>query len=164
MKIAEIAESFITRYSPPGMHTERENITFGVGSILAAFYSLSFFISYAGEYERLYEWVGEEYRLIAGATIAPFSDILGTSLYGFFIAALISLAFTVYRYMYFRTGSMSIYLMRRLPERSLLYRLVLVLPTVRALTCILIAVLVGAFYFCCYLLFTPKGCLPLVLL
>ena len=63
-------------------------------------------------------------------------------------------------YYYFKKDTMSIYLMRRLPDRWELHRRCWGKPLILSGLCLLIQAGLIALYFLIYLVFTPRGHLP----
>ena len=151
---------FFTRHTPPGIEVRQELGLFLLSQVLSLFFSLQFLAHYQNERARLFQTVDGKRYLIEGAKIADFHDILGISLYGFGLAAVAMLGFAVYHYAYYRQGSMSIYLMKRLPTPAERHRRAWTLPVLAMATCILAALAVLFVYLAIYLLATPKACLP----
>ena len=151
---------FFTRHTPPGVDPWQEIGAFLLGQVLSLFFSLQFFGHYQSARARLFHTVDGKRYLIEGAKIADFHDILGISLFGFGLVAVSMLGFAVYHYAYYRQGSMSIYLMKRLPDPAERHRRALTLPILAMLASALAALIVLLIYFVVYLLVTPKVCLP----
>ena len=64
-------------------------------------------------------------------------------------------------YAHYYRGSKSIYLMRRLPDRTLLHRQCWTLPLLALGLTLLVLVLLPALYYLIYRYATPAQCLPL---
>ena len=97
--------------------------------------------------------------LIEGAVMSGFRDVLGIAFAGFAVLALAMLALAAYHYVYHRIGSRSIYLMRRLPDRSELHRRCLALPAAGIVCCVCAAFLLLCIYYWIYIAMTPAQCL-----
>ncbi len=155
---------FIKHNTPPGINSRAQIRFLVVGLVCSVLYSTSFFGSYFRERGELYDYQKGKLTLIEGAKIADFHDILGlyyrSSIICFFILAVCMLAYVIYYYLSFRQGSMSIYLMKRLPKKSEMHRRALTLPCLSALICIFAALITTFVYFAFYILLTPEACLP----
>ncbi len=144
---------------PPGINIAREVRTLIGGAVIAFLYSLGFFFRYSDAYHELFDYVGGKRVLLEGAQMRSFGALWGNSHYGFYILALLSLAFIIYHYAYFYQGSKSIYLMKRLPNRLERHYRCITLPVLYAIASVLLSVAVMLLYLAFYLIFTPKGCI-----
>lgn len=151
---------FFTRNTPPGIDPWQEIGTFLLAQMLSLFFSFQFFGRYQSARAQLYHTVDGKRFLLEGAKIADFGEILGLSLYGFGLTAVAMLGFIVYHYAYYRQGSMSIYLMKRLPNPTERHRRAWTLPILAMAASMAVALAVLLIYFAIYLLATPKACLP----
>jgi hypothetical protein len=154
-----------SRYTPPG----RENSQFLICAWLwlagAVLWSLRFPVNYIGARSQLYARSGgmvsyQTKVLIPGRVIDPFFAIAEDSFNLFPVFWLFLLLEAVACYASFRQNTMSIYLMRRLPDRWELHRRCWGKPLILSLLGLGIMVGVLGFYFLIYVLFTPAGCLP----
>lgn len=155
---------FIKRNSPPGMSMKQEICFLLIGLGASFLYSLVFFAQFARARESLYEVIGGKRVLKDGAIMEDFADLIGDTpidsvFLGFFFVAICMLGYIIYHYAYYRQGSKSIYLMKRLPKRSEIHRRALTLPFLAMLSCIVIAFAVMMIYFAFYMLATPEACL-----
>ena len=98
--------------------------------------------------------------LVPGAVIRPFSELIQSSLDFFPWFWAFMLWEVVDCYLYHRRGSMSIYLMRRLPDSRELHRRCWGRPLIWVGRSVLLMAAILLFYFVVYLVFTPKACLP----
>lgn len=98
--------------------------------------------------------------LIAGAKMAPYRSLIGTSLrlFPLFWGAMALEVFSAYRY--HKTGSRSIYLMRRLPDKWELHRRCWGRPLIYTAGSLVLMGVILLFWYLMYLLITPAGCLP----
>ena len=152
---------FLKRNSPPGTDLKQEWWVFLIGNIVSVFISFFAFLDkYMEARDRLFTYEIDKRVLIEGARIAPFSDLLGGYFWGFFLVACFLLGYVIYHYSYFRQGSMSIYLMKRLPNKRELHRRALTVPCLAVLATVGIAIVAILFYYIIYILATPKVCLP----
>lgn len=153
---------FLKRYAPPGLDLKPEIRTFLTGNIASAMLSMfSFFRKYLSARDELFKYYTDGSKeLIQGAVIAPFGTfITGVPLY-FSIAVIFMLAFIIYHYLYYRQGSMSVYLMKRLPRRFELHKRAISLPLMMSLATVAVSLAMIFIYFVIYFIATPKVCLP----
>ena len=148
-----------SKMNPPGMDTSKEQGLFITGMVCSLLYSVSFFDAYWDEYRRLYT-SGREKILRPERTIAPFLEILDKRLMGYVILAACMFVAVAIRYAYYRQGSRSIYLMRRLPDGGLLHSTCWVQPLVRVGLSLLAALVSLAVFYGIYVFVTPAVCLP----
>ena len=163
------------RHLPPGWDWDNLRTNLCWGHFFSALTAFSFLSRYFKAREALYRYVADNgytfgsYSYVSGyskvldttQTIPSFRHLLmGTPLAGMWIF-LVVIAFQVWRYYAsFTNGSMSIYTMRRLPDRWELHRRCWTQPILSALAeFLLFAVLTGL----CWLLWyfaTPAPCRP----
>lgn len=149
----------LSRYAPPGINLNPEKNVFLWGLAGAACWSLSFLFRLYEKRDALFQRIGNENVLRAGAVMPDYTEVLGSALIGFAVLALAMLAFLVYHYAYHRQGSKCIYLMRRLPDRRELHRRCLTIPLVSVLLCALAAFILLCVYYWIYIAVTPDVCL-----
>lgn len=148
-----------SRLFPPGADWRRETrrCIAVLGAALA--WSLTFFLRYISAYGALYQVINHRRIMIPGVKMQPFAEVLGSSLWGFALAALAAAGLAGLHYASFYRGSMSVYLMRRLPDRFEWHRRCLALPCACIAACaVLAAALLGLFYLF-YIKVTPAQCL-----
>lgn len=150
---------FLRKYSPPGISLKAEKNFFIVGFIISFFYSFEFFAEFISERNQLFYYVGKNRVLNTQAVMPSFRSVLGNSLTGFIILGICMLGFIIYHYLYYRQGSMSIYLMKRLPKKSEMHLRAITLPVIAFLICLITALIVMLIYLAVYFIFTPKPCL-----
>ena len=152
---------FIERNSPPGMNTKTEKIFFVSYCILYFTFKLFSFINeYSLARSLLYERVNGEWILRENAVIADFGETTYFSHKAFALICLVLLGFVIYRYLYYRQGSMSIYLMKRLPQKNEIHVRAIKIPLIMLVLCSLFILLTFLLFFASYVAFTPKVCLP----
>lgn len=152
---------FIKRNSPPGIDLKQEWRVFLIGNIVSVCISFFAFIDkYIDARNQLFVYEIDKKMLIEGAIIAPFSSLFSVYFSGFFLVACFLLGYVIHHYLYFRQDSMSIYLMKRLPDKRELHRRALTVPCLAVLATIGVALAAILFYFIIYILATPKACLP----
>lgn len=148
-----------TKYTPPGMDLSQEKGFFITGMFCSALYSLFFLNRYWDANEALWKR-GEPKELWPGAQIEPFFELLDKYLIGYLILAVCMLGLVALHYAYYRQGSKSIYLMRRLPDRKLLHRTCWTLPMLGAALCLAAAAVTLLLFYAVYINCTPQECLP----
>lgn len=152
--------NYLTRYSPPGMDLKLEKRFFIWGMILSVSYSiLYFFTNYSNAYYELYIYVSGKAILNTNANMPDFRSLIGLSFIGFAIVAIMMVGFIIYRYSYYNQGSKSMYLMKRLPQKSELHKRALVVPFIAMLLCLLTVFILLMIFYAVYMLATPKACL-----
>ena len=153
---------FLERNAPPGMELKQEWCVFLIGNIGSMILG---FIGFMGQYTNArrqlfaYDEFGKK-ELIEGAVIPPFQNLLGGYLAGFFWVACFLLGYIVYHYIYYRQGSMSIYLMKRLPHKGEIHRRALTLPALGVIATVTAALATILLFYIIYILATPVACLP----
>ncbi|MBE6020546.1 MAG: hypothetical protein IJC41_07225 [Firmicutes bacterium] len=150
----------LTRWTPPGFNVNAEAHFFIVGLAASFLLSLTFIPGYSSARKCLYiTYQSTEKILMEGARMADFSEILGFTLYGFYILAICMLGMIIFHYIYHYKDSKSIYLMKRLPKSSELHKRCLALPITAFLICIISAFVMLLVYFGIYMTFTPEQCI-----
>ena len=151
---------FFSRCTPPGVDAAKECKLLILWLALAAGFSLGTLANYLIAHNELFEIVAGQRYLIEGAVIADFHWITGVYFHGFILLIPAILGLAVFHYAYYRRESMSIYLMKRLPDPAERHRRALTLPLLAIAATVLLAAWMRVIYFALYLLATPKICLP----
>ena len=147
---------------PPGASKGIEVQVFTVLELLLIFRSTAFASNFHQARERLFEWVGAEQVLLEGTFMPPFPALVHNIWPDFLAASLALLACLVpLHYLSYRTGSKSIYLMRRLPDRNLIHKQCWTFPLLEVAAFFLTALILYGIFLLCYLKLTPAGHLPL---
>ncbi|MBQ7982493.1 MAG: hypothetical protein IJ302_02910 [Clostridia bacterium] len=146
---------------PPGMEVSGELGFFLTVNVISLLYSMRYLTRLFDARDALYtdRWSGTA-ELIPGAVMEHFFVLFDDAWNGFFFAAVCMLLFGVRHYTYYYRGTKSIYLMRRLPDRRVLFLRTWTLPAGEILICLLLAALCLAVSFGWYLYITPGECLP----
>lgn len=151
---------FLNKYSPPGMELKQEKRIFAWGIILSILYSIfDWSAKYIEAYNGLFVYKNGRHLLNVNAEMPYFRALLGRSFMGFAILSVIMLGFIIYHYIYYRQGSKSIYLMKRLPNKSELHIRALAIPVIVVMLCFVTVFILLMIYFAIYMLVTPKACL-----
>ena len=151
---------FFSRSTPPGIDAGAEIKHLILWLSLAAGFSLGTLANYLQARNDLYHTVAGRRVLIEGAAIEDFTRLTGAYFTGFTVAAVAILGLIVFHYSYYRRESMSIYLMKRLPDPAERHRRALTLPLLALASVVALAALLRLLYFVIYLTATPEGCLP----
>ena len=152
------------RCVPPGLSLKQERNCFLWGLLAVSVVSLMIFaLHYSNARALLFDppRTGQEKLLIPGAVIAEFSSLLIHVFDSLFLLILCLPFWVGLHYAHYRRGSMSIYLMRRLPDQSLLHRQCWTLPLLGLAAVLLTGLLLLGLYFLIYRCATPAQCLPL---
>lgn len=151
----------LKKYDPPGMETDKEQGILVGGTALTLIFSLIYFgDAFSRAYRRLWEHYSGSTKVLRDWPMEPFFELFGRSLGGYLIVILCMFAGVAMRYAYYRQGSKSIYLMRRLPDGKYLHRTCWVVPLIRIGMCVLVAVVSVLLCFVIYVTVTPAECLP----
>ena len=153
-------EQLFERLMPPGASLRPFFETFFWGIGISAACSMGFLIRFADRKSDLYykDALGIV-RMRGDAVMPDFVSILGGCLWGFYLTALVMLAFILVNYTYYRRGTKSIYTMRRLPSRREIHKRSLPLPLLAAITVMVLAFIVLMIYYAIYMCATPEQCL-----
>lgn len=150
------------RMLPPGFTFTLERSLFWGGEVLVlAVFCLTAFPRLHHAAAQLYINNLGSLVLIPGAMLPDFLTLLHHSFDGLFIVLLCLPLLVAVHYLSYRRGSMSIYLMRRLPDRWLLHQQCWTLPLMDLMLYLLTAGLLLGLFFLCYLHSAPLNCLPL---
>lgn len=151
---------WMARHLPPGVDPSKSEMGLLTGLISALLFHLQFILRYLSARNDLYTYYhGSNIKELNGSMMPPFWEVLGTSLYGCFVAALAMVVVAIQLYSSYYQGSKSIYTMRRLPDRWERWRRVLTIPALAALGYLLLAFVLRCLDFTIYMLCTPEPCL-----
>ena len=148
----------LKRHAPPGIELKYLRNTLAWGLFVAGCYSLLF----TGWLNRLCNvYFGEDAYLEPGTMFPDFLLLIKAGngkdyLLVFRILIPCMLAFVIYHYLYCRTGSMSVYLLRRLPRRGEYHRLCWTLPVACAVLVFVAEALFLLIYFGIYVWRVPN--------
>ena len=153
----------IQRLLPPNVPSENCLSGMIAISILSAVISIDLFFSSLHEkLNELYIFSPNGVRhfspevLYHHRKMAPFGEVLGSSLVPMLVLALIALLSAILLYASFYQGSRSIYLMRRLSDKSELRRRVWTVPLLWAGAALLLTVALFWIFYGSYMLKTPS--------
>ncbi len=149
----------LEKIAPPGVNIKTELRAYIWCNVFAIVYSMGFIFKYLDAYDRLYIYSGYKKMLNTAASMESFSSLIDSSFICFLIPVVAAVAYIVYHYIYYYQSSKSIYLMKRLPKRSELYKRCIVLPLMSILASAIVLLVVILIYYGIYRVFTPIECL-----
>ena len=163
--------NFVSHRVPPGFDWEKELSWVRVALICAVVFGSFLFlirlgVSISNLYEQKWEPAANGGYVSAGivlkedAVMREVSVLLAQTRVGFALTGVLLVVMVVSHYRYYRQGSMSIYLMKRLPDRREYHRRNFNLVLIMAAASLAVMVVMSLTHYGMYLLFTPKGCLP----
>lgn len=152
---------WMEKYAPPGIDVATEKGWYLAGLVVATLWSMWFFIQYLNERNALFEYKNGQPRLIEGAMMCSFEQLMEYRFWLFQVVLVSMLFMVVYHYFYHYQGSKMMYLMRRLPDKWELHRRCVALPIIGAVITVLCMVGLRVLYFAVYIFCTPQQCLPL---
>ena len=153
--------SFLKRSYPPGFNYQSELKAVFNTLVASIIISLSRFVgAYSSQRQSLYIRIGTDRFLDESRVMPDFVYVLGDKLNILLILAALALMIaSAVHYAYYHTGSKSIYLMRRLPNRFELYKRCLLMPLIYALVFLLAAAALLLICYAAYMSMTPEACL-----
>ena len=147
-------------YFPPGYEYEQERNSAGLLLGIGAGLSLSFFRNLYRAVKALYEYENHQWGLRENAVAASFGHLV-TGHWGLYVPFVLFLvAMMIYHYFYYRRETKSIYLMRRLPRRGVLFKSCVKGPLLGLGIGAAALTVLYLLYYGIYLLAIPKECLP----
>lgn len=151
----------ILNYFPVGADT-RQELRWMLGGYIVGlgFACLSFLTRFIHARGELYEWQHREQVLIPGAQMKDFVEVLGPSLWGFWVVIFALAALAAFHYLSHWQPSKSIYIMRRLPDKWELHRRCLTAPVLGVMVSLALAFLALVIFYWIYMYATPEVCLP----
>lgn len=150
----------LEKYFPPGYEYRKERNTAGFLLGLGVVLSLRFFKNLLHAANRLYDHIQGRRVLRAGAAAPPFRQLVEDQWMLYIPLFLFLASMMLYHYFYYYHTTKSIYLMRRLPKRSILFKSCVQGPLLcmGASTVLLAALYLS--YYGVYRLVIPAECLP----
>lgn len=145
---------------PVGTDYKKEMKGIAIGLAISAVYSLSFIFKFSFSLDELYDVISGKAILISGRYIAGFSDIMEGRFDLFKILFYLLIILGVMHYFGHFSGSKSIYLMRRIPQRWELLVRCAAFPAMGIIVCKLSELILTLLFFAIYMIFTPKGHIP----
>ena len=147
------------KWSPPGWDNGTERKIFWIFLTVCILYSFQFFGRYWSAYEALFFYEKGERLLRPYAEMPPLRSLLDGCFLAFWGMFLWSLGSAALRYAYFYEESKSIYFVRRLPDRTYLWKSCLTVPTLGLIFSLLVMGCLALVYFGVYLGVTPSAAL-----
>lgn len=149
----------VQKYLPVGIMAKTELTGIAAGIIIAVLRSLFFFDTYYDCYGDLYEYFGDKSILITTRKMQDFHVVVKDCFDWFLIVIFMFIALAVFHYVYHYKDSKSIYTMKRLTQKTELYRRCFTLPLVSIGICIITVGVLFVIYYKFYMAFTPPECL-----
>ena len=151
------------RFYPPGYEWREELYSVGILWLLAFFISWEYLFGLYRLTNRLYHY-REGYRFVyPGAVADSFAETAGRSWLGFAAPLLFLALMTLWHCFSYWRGTKSIYVMRRLPRRGVVFASCVKGPALCAVAVVLAAAVLYLLYLGLYWLAVPKECLPRLL-
>lgn len=145
---------------PPGTDIKQILATGILLLVQLLIFSIKFLFNYSSAVKVLYVYNHGARVLDPERTIRDFSLLTGRCFVGIWILLAVCIVMAVDNYLSFYKGSKSIYLMKRLPQPTELYRRCLAMPLlIFAAGLVLTGLLIGL-YALIYIYATPPQCLP----
>lgn len=153
-------EAWLALRLPPGIPAEREQANLMLGMVASIVWAaLSYMGAYAGALSNLYILQGGKRVLDVNARMADFGLVFRFVPAGYFLF-LVWLVVKGFGFQaYHRQGSMSIYLMRRLPDPREYVRRCWSVPLAGIAVCLIFLAVTTALCYLIYMLCTPASCL-----
>lgn len=140
----------LDRLVPPGIEARKQLRSFLTCLVMSVFISTGWIIEYADSYWAMYR--NDE---LVRAMPAFGTMIRGNYMIGFPVTVIAMLTYIIVYYVYYFTGSKSIYTMRRLGRPWELHKRCWTLPLLLSAAVLLVCVLLVGVYFLIYMLVTP---------
>lgn len=151
----------LNRFVPLGLDGKAEGKWILTGLAVAGVTAVVIFGNqYSDALSQLYRYSIGTKKLISGAVMTDFSEIVMGCEVGFSLVCLAMVLLGVYHYFYHTQESKSIYLMCRLPSRWELHIRCLGLPAAGAVGSMALLGLLTILFYLIYYFCTPAQCLP----
>lgn len=149
-------------FAPMGIDPNMEIKYLLFGLACACLWSIFSFGSHYLEALQALYYSHTQYRvLIPGAVMTGFFDLLLGGEFLFSMVCLVMPLLAVYHYRFHRQGAMTVYLMRRLPNRWEYHRRCLAIPALGVVTALALQGLLAILFYLVYRIVTPARCLPM---
>ena len=157
-------ESFkdrLLKLCPPGYELTGEYRVFWICLVFGIVYSMQFFVHYTRAYDSLFYYSKDGWVLNEALKIPPFGTLVEGSFAGLWMGAIcLGYAFAEH-FIYYRKESKSIYLMKRLQDRRLLWKTYWGTACIYGLLFVMTGVVLLGIYYGIYRFVTPQSCLNL---
>lgn len=154
-------KKWIENHAPLGIGVGTQVGWYLAGVVAATLHSMWFFVEYVSARNELYVRTSGGLKLIESAVMMSFGALTENIFLTFYIVEVVTLLTVIFFYFYHFDGSNMMYLMKRLPDKSELYRRVLTLPITGAVLLVVWMGILRMIYYAVYILCTPSQCLPL---
>lgn len=154
-------KQWLENHAPLGIGVGTQAGWYIAGAVAATLHSLWFFKEYLSARNELYVGTPTGLKLIESAVMKSFGELTEHVFLTFYIVEVVTLLTVIFFCFYHYDGSKMLYLMKRLPDKSELYRRVFTLPIAGALLLVVWMGILRMLYYAVYILCTPSQCLPL---
>lgn len=144
---------------PVGIPVKKELSGIAAAIGLAVLRSLVYFSIFSSCYENLFDYYHGKKTLITSRRMEDFYIIVEDCFEGFAVVIFLLIALCIYHYVYHYRESKSIYLMKRLPKKSELYKRCITVPLISIVICIVLTAALLFIYYRHYMTVTPPECL-----
>lgn len=150
-------EALIKR-CPPGYEWKGEYRAFWGWLIASTLYSFQFVAAYSDSYNRLFQWIEGDKFLNPQMRMPLFETLFAGSMDGFVLGILFLAMVAGKHYSYYRKESKSIYFMKRIADRRVLWKTYFTTPIIYGCIFALTAVFWSLIYYGIYYWMTPAEC------
>lgn len=149
----------LEKYAPPGFNVKREVRLIITGYVLSILYSMSFFIKFFFEYRTLFRNQYGRYTGYPSGVMPSCAHLLEGVFMLFWVLIAVMAVLGLVHYLYYHTKSKSIYLMKRLSDKSELFRRNWSIPLFTAALSLITVFLLIVIYYLFYMSVAPKNCI-----
>ena len=148
-------------YCPPGYDLTGEYRMFWIWLVFGCIYSMRFLLNYMNAYDHLFYRSAQGIMLNIHMKMPGFWTLLEESFDGLILGIVCLVYAVASHFHYYRKGSKSIYLMKRIADRKLLWKTYIGTACIYGLIFFATGVILLATYYMIYRFVTPQMCLPL---
>lgn len=153
-------EKRLAKWYPPGYEWREELISAAILLGLAFFLSWRYLFRLGQTVQGLYIFYRGERVLRPDAVAKSFTELVQGSFLGFYLPFVFLAVMIVWHYVCYWRHTKSIYVMRRLPKRGVVFRSCVKGPVLCAVMLALMAVVLWGLYLGLYWLAIPAECMP----
>lgn len=151
------------RFYPPGYEWRGELYSVGILWLLAFFLSWEYLFGLYRMTNRLYYYQEGHWIVYSNAVADSFAETVGRSWLGYAAPLLFLVLMTLWHYFSYWRETKSIYVMRRLPRRGVVFASCVKGPALCTVAVVLAAAALYLLYLGLYWLAVPKECMPRLL-
>ena len=150
----------LAKFYPPGYPVKEELAGMSCFLGIALIFNIRFFPRLERMLQTLSYMEGGERILIPGAVAESFTELTEKCWFGFWGVFLFLAAMTVGRYLYYWSPTKSIYVMRRIPKRGVVFASCFKSSVLWSGLIVLLALVLFGLYLGLYWLLVPAECMP----